>query len=225
MHLVCPHCRNPIEVIQLSREELTCPSCGSSFHLESGSTTGWQPHEGQAGSASLSCWRPSERVPLAPSTRPTIPSWIGPWPSRFPARSGGSWDHGDTAQATPHSRWNGVPLFLVDFSSAAWCDVTACPGITARKEHSFHETQFVASLSGIGSGARHRPAHADVKMPAIFGGHMVLQQGQKDRVWGWAEPGEAVTVSIAKQSKATKADGTASGRSNSIRCRPAARTH
>jgi sialate O-acetylesterase len=42
-------------------------------------------------------------------------------------------------------------------------------------------------------------------MPAIFGDHMVLQQGQKDRVWGWAEAGEEVTVSIGDQTHKTKA--------------------
>ena len=34
---------------------------------------------------------------------------------------------------------------------------------------------------------------------------MVLQRDQKDRVWGWAEPGEEVTVEIAGQSKTAKA--------------------
>ena len=48
-------------------------------------------------------------------------------------------------------------------------------------------------------------ANADVKLPNIFGSHMVLQQGQKDRVWGAADPNEDVTVSIAGQSKSTKA--------------------
>src|SRR5947209_5197638 len=44
MHILCPHCRNPIEVVKLiAREEIACPSCGSSFRLESESTTGWQP--------------------------------------------------------------------------------------------------------------------------------------------------------------------------------------
>ncbi len=42
--------------------------------------------------------------------------------------------------------------------------------------------------------------NADVKVPAIFGSHMVLQRDQKDRVWGWADPGEKVTVKIADQS-------------------------
>ncbi|MEO6811839.1 MAG: sialate O-acetylesterase [Isosphaeraceae bacterium] len=49
-------------------------------------------------------------------------------------------------------------------------------------------------------------ARADVKLPAIFGDHMVLQQKQKDRVWGFADPGEDVTVQIADQTKTAKAD-------------------
>ena len=55
-------------------------------------------------------------------------------------------------------------------------------------------------LAGLPSVAR-----ADVKVPAIFGSHMVLQRDQKDRVWGWAEPGEEVTVKIAGQSQTAKA--------------------
>ena len=48
-------------------------------------------------------------------------------------------------------------------------------------------------------------ARGEVKVPAIFGSHMVLQRDQKDRVWGWAEPGEEVTVKIGGQSHVTKA--------------------
>ena len=55
-------------------------------------------------------------------------------------------------------------------------------------------------LAGLPSAAR-----ADVKVPAIFGSHMMLQRDQKDRIWGWAEPGEEVTVKIAGQSQTTKA--------------------
>lgn len=48
MHILCPHCRNPIEVVKLQpREEVVCPSCGSSFNLESGSTTGFAPEANQ----------------------------------------------------------------------------------------------------------------------------------------------------------------------------------
>jgi hypothetical protein len=49
-------------------------------------------------------------------------------------------------------------------------------------------------------------AHADVKLPAIISDHMVLQQDVAAPVWGWAEPGEEVTVAIAGQSQTTKAD-------------------
>ncbi len=40
MHLLCPHCHNPIELVKLTaREEITCPACGSSFRLETEPTT------------------------------------------------------------------------------------------------------------------------------------------------------------------------------------------
>ncbi len=49
------------------------------------------------------------------------------------------------------------------------------------------------------------PAGADVAMPNIFTEHMVLQQGQKNRVWGTAAAGEEIKVSIGEQSQSTKA--------------------
>ncbi|HWB13648.1 MAG TPA: sialate O-acetylesterase [Pirellulales bacterium] len=48
-------------------------------------------------------------------------------------------------------------------------------------------------------------ARGDVKLPAIFSSHMVLQQGLNDRVWGLADPDEEVTVEIAGQKKTAKA--------------------
>jgi sialate O-acetylesterase len=50
------------------------------------------------------------------------------------------------------------------------------------------------------------PAFADVRLPAVLGSHMVLQQGQPITIWGWAEPGEDVSVSFGKKiSASTKA--------------------
>jgi sialate O-acetylesterase len=60
----------------------------------------------------------------------------------------------------------------------------------------------LAAVAGFGRAV---PARADVKLPNIFGDHMVLQRDQPDKVWGWAEPGEEVKVSIGDQSKSTKA--------------------
>ncbi len=47
---------------------------------------------------------------------------------------------------------------------------------------------------------------ADVTVPNIFGSKMVLQREQHNPVWGKADPGEQVTVSIGTQKKTTKAD-------------------
>lgn len=49
---------------------------------------------------------------------------------------------------------------------------------------------------------------AEIKMPAIFGSHMVLQREQKNPVWGWAAPGEKIHVEIASQSILTSPDKT-----------------
>jgi sialate O-acetylesterase len=52
-------------------------------------------------------------------------------------------------------------------------------------------------------------AGADVKLPAIIGDNMCLQQGITVPLWGLADPGEDVTVSLAGQKVAAKtgADG------------------
>jgi sialate O-acetylesterase len=46
------------------------------------------------------------------------------------------------------------------------------------------------------------PLHAEIRLPKIFGSHMVLQQGKPIQLWGWANPGETATAQIdeAKQS-------------------------
>jgi len=53
------------------------------------------------------------------------------------------------------------------------------------------------------------PLRADVKLPAIFGDHMVLQRDAKVPVWGWADANEAVTVTAGdvKANATTGADG------------------
>jgi sialate O-acetylesterase len=50
------------------------------------------------------------------------------------------------------------------------------------------------------------PLVADVKLPAIVSDHMVLQQHGPARIWGWADPGEAVTVSFGSHKVSGKAD-------------------
>ena len=50
------------------------------------------------------------------------------------------------------------------------------------------------------------PLWADVKMPAIFGDHMVLQEKAVLPVWGTADPGEKVTVTLGAQKASATAD-------------------
>jgi sialate O-acetylesterase len=47
---------------------------------------------------------------------------------------------------------------------------------------------------------------ADVRLAAIFSTHMVLQKDQIVPIWGWADPGEEVGVTIAGQTKTARAD-------------------
>lgn len=47
---------------------------------------------------------------------------------------------------------------------------------------------------------------AELKLPAIVGDHMVLQRDLELPIWGWANPGQGVTVQIAGQELAGKAD-------------------
>jgi sialate O-acetylesterase len=51
----------------------------------------------------------------------------------------------------------------------------------------------VSILLLAGTGA----AFADVKLPAVIGDNMVLQQGGKVSIWGWAEPGEEVMAGVS----------------------------
>src|SRR5262249_7143034 len=47
---------------------------------------------------------------------------------------------------------------------------------------------------------------ADFSLPNLFSDHMVLQEGQLVHVWGKADPGEKISVSLAGQSGNSVAD-------------------
>ncbi|MEN3943993.1 sialate O-acetylesterase [Prosthecobacter sp. SYSU 5D2] len=58
-------------------------------------------------------------------------------------------------------------------------------------------TSLLASLAFL--------AKAEIKLPAIIGDNMVLQQKQANPLWGWDTPGTEVTVKFAGQTKTAKA--------------------
>ena len=49
-------------------------------------------------------------------------------------------------------------------------------------------------------------AQADVRLPHLFSDHMILQRELPNAVWGWADPGETVTVKFAGQTASATAD-------------------
>ncbi len=74
-----------------------------------------------------------------------------------------------------------------------------------RYKHSFMKyfnKLIFAALSAIATFQ----TQAEVKMPAIFSDHMVLQRDIIVPIWGTAMPGEKVSVSIAGHTKVTQAD-------------------
>ena len=61
-------------------------------------------------------------------------------------------------------------------------------------------TAFVLTVSAFSA------AHADVRLPKILSDHMVLQADKPATIWGWADVGEKVTVSIAGKTASATAD-------------------
>jgi sialate O-acetylesterase len=47
---------------------------------------------------------------------------------------------------------------------------------------------------------------ADVKLPAQFSDHMVLQRDKPVPVWGWASPAEKISVTFNKQTRTVVAE-------------------
>jgi len=60
--------------------------------------------------------------------------------------------------------------------------------------------------AGLASFASAGHLRADVTLPAIFGDHMVLQRDLSAPIWGWATPGETVTV-VAGQERVSALAG------------------
>ena len=51
-----------------------------------------------------------------------------------------------------------------------------------------------------------RIARSEVRLPKVFGSHMVLQQEKPVIIWGWADPGAEVSVRLATESRQVKAN-------------------
>ncbi len=86
------------------------------------------------------------------------------------------------------------------------CDASSRRLVDAARGRSLiMKKPFLLLCAGMFGLANLTGLHAEVKLPAIFGDHMVLQQEAKLPVWGWADPGEKVVVTFG----AAKAEATA----------------
>src|SRR5437016_6068150 len=47
---------------------------------------------------------------------------------------------------------------------------------------------------------------AEVRLPAVFSSHMVLQQEKPVIIWGWASPNEQITIQIATETRQIRAN-------------------
>ncbi len=64
---------------------------------------------------------------------------------------------------------------------------------------------FISALALLGSfGFFPAKSAAKVRLPKILGDSMVIQRDVPIRIWGWAGPGEQVTVSLGTQKSATQ---------------------
>src|SRR5664279_646266 len=60
---------------------------------------------------------------------------------------------------------------------------------------------------GLVAGGGFTPAaRAEMRLPKVFSSHMVMQQDKPLVVWGWAEPNEKVTVTLASGSQSAQAN-------------------
>ena len=67
-------------------------------------------------------------------------------------------------------------------------------------KHSLSFPQALVLAAGLAVAT---PVWANVTLPHVFGDHMVLQRDQAIPVWGWADPGEKVSVQIGNQPAVT----------------------
>ncbi len=84
-----------------------------------------------------------------------------------------------------------------------WMENVVASGRTAVRCKSGSRLILGMVLSLLVGGAM---ARADVKLPALVSDNMVLQQGRQVAIWGTADAGEQVTVSIAGQTQNATAD-------------------
>ena len=66
-------------------------------------------------------------------------------------------------------------------------------------------SRLMIRLAAVAGTLAAASAQADIRLPAVIGDNMVLQQEMPIAIWGWAAAGEQVTVTLAGKSAAATA--------------------
>ena len=61
-----------------------------------------------------------------------------------------------------------------------------------------------------------KPAFSEIRLPAVIQSGMVLQQNENVKLWGWADPGEKVTIKLSWQKKKIKTRANEKGNGNRL---------
>ena len=97
-----------------------------------------------------------------------------------------------------------VTIILALLSPAA--RVAMAAGKRAGKRNAQTNSTAAASVPAVASAAV-VPVKTGLRLPTLFGDHMILQQKMTNTIWGWANPGEKVTVEASwGASASTQAD-------------------
>src|SRR6476620_2276205 len=54
--------------------------------------------------------------------------------------------------------------------------------------------------------------YAEVRLPAIIGSHMVLQQNSDIKIWGWCDPGEKIKITTGWDTSAYNTTGSSAAK-------------
>ncbi|QDU29928.1 hypothetical protein ETAA8_50450 [Anatilimnocola aggregata] len=66
--------------------------------------------------------------------------------------------------------------------------------------------RFLVALATVAATIGAQSAQAEIKLPKLFGDHMVLQRETEANLWGWAAPNEEVRITLGEATASAKAD-------------------
>jgi WD40 repeat protein len=184
MHLVCPHCHHPIELLAAPAAEIVCPACGSSIQLAAeGSTTGAELTSGSrqfgrftllqlVGQGAFGAVYKARDSSLDRTVAVKVPRADnlpadGPGRDRFlrEARSAAQLRHNSIVTVHEVGEHDGRPFLVSDFVEG----VTLADLLSGRRPAPREAAQLLAEVAdALDFAHRHGVVHRDVKPSNIM---------------------------------------------------------